>query len=789
MKISKTLNYSDIGRAADGTLTIGPIRGVPDITRGGPGDPAAWFLGPQAENLQLLQRLIDKGLQATGEFRERYAHLHPEPQVIDEEVKCSDVYKQAVQTLEQATDELTDFLTTYATPFAALRYQGHMLWDSTLPGVAGYFAAMLHNPNNVTIQASTATTPLALLLGWDMCKMVGFRQRRNGDPWSHITADGSIANTEATWATREMKFMPFSIAFLLEACQPGTPLYNAREITVTLADNREVALLYAPSWQLFNIPMDRILDLPRRMAGMAGLDDVFDVWNAILPYTFDALGEQSLWQRITARDDRLGAPDEQRASQAPILIAPSTRHYSWPKAAAVTGYGMQRLWDVKVDRCARQPLGGSEGLAGRMRSCLERRIPVAMAVAVMGSTEESAVDPLAGIIALRNGLRGEGLEFNIHADAAWGGYVISAIRKDYPFTGDAAEAEEDVDLPPYDDKELFIDDVSQVGLSDYVIEQFKALRLADSVTIDPHKMGYIQYPSGSVLYRNGEIRRLTTFTGAYIGGIGSVKPGEPTVGIFGLEGSKPGASATATYLSHRVIRPTVNGYGKIVNASLFNAKVFYLKLLALNYANGKANNLYEVVPLMPLPEEQKLGREHHYKRFGTELAGLNRTQLLSADLSAYLRSLGPDLNIVDYVFNPRKADGGLNTDLQTFQEFNKAIYELFHVHFDPPTPLHDYPPMMVTMTTFALDDYGISFMDGFAGRIGLKCDGPPAALNCLRSTLMDPYVTETADGDFLDTLVELLDKTVRDLVEKWRNSEAIAARVSRPAATSSEIGT
>lgn len=788
MKLSKTLNYSEISRAADGTLTVGPIRGVPDITQGGPGEPAAWFLGPQAENQELLQRLIDKGVVAASLFRRQYTSHHPEPEVIDDAVKSSNLYRQAVSALEEATDELTDFLTTYATPYAALRYQGHMLWDNTLPGVAGYFAAMLHNPNNVTIQASTATTPLALLLGWDMCKMVGFRQRLNGDPWSHITADGSIANSEATWATREMKYMPFSLALLLEACKPDDPIHRARGITVTLADSSEVALLSAPSWQLFNIPMDRILDLPRRMAKMAELDNVYDIWNALLPYTFDALGETTLWQKITQRDDRLGAPVELRASQVPIMIAPSTRHYSWPKAAAVTGYGMQRLWDVMVDRQARQPVEGAGGLREQMSSCIERRIPVAMAVAVMGSTEESAVDPLVEIIALRNDLRQAGLEFNIHADAAWGGYVISAIRQDYPFTGDAEAAEEDVDLPPYDEQDLFIDDVSKVGLSDYVIDQFKALRLADSVTIDPHKMGYIQYPAGAVLYRNGEIRRLTTFTGAYIGGMGSVQPGEPTVGIFGLEGSKPGAAATAAYLSHRVIRPTVGGYGKIVNASMFNAKVFYLKLLALNYLQGKLNDMYEVVPLAPLPEEQKLGRERHYKRLGGELAGMDRAGLLSAEISPYLRSLGPDLNIVDYVFNPRKADGQLNTDLQTFQEFNRAIYDLFHVHFDPPMPLADYPPMMITMTTFALDEYGPAFMDGFAERIGLECTGSPAALNCLRSTLMDPFVTETAAGDFIDTLVDLLDKTVRDLVEKWRKSETIAKRASRPKTTSSETG-
>ncbi|WP_028580180.1 hypothetical protein [Desulfogranum japonicum] len=78
-------------------------------------------------------------------------------------------------------------------------------------------------------------------------------------------------------------------------------------------------------------------------------------------------------------------------------------------------------------------------------------------------------------------------------------------------------------------------------------------------------MGYVQYPAGAIIYRNGIIRRLTTFTGAYIGGTGSIDPGpEPTVGIYGIEGSKAGAASAAVFMSHRVIRPDSTGHAKVI---------------------------------------------------------------------------------------------------------------------------------------------------------------------------------------------------------------------------------
>ena len=67
-------------------------------------------------------------------------------------------------------------------------------------------------------------------------------------------------------------------------------------------------------------------------------------------------------------------------------------------------------------------------LRRELDECLKFGRPVIQVVAVMGSTAEGSVDPLADIVKIREDYQAMGLNFVIHVDGAWGGYFTSILR-------------------------------------------------------------------------------------------------------------------------------------------------------------------------------------------------------------------------------------------------------------------------------------------------------------------------------------------------------------------------
>ena len=157
----------------------------------------AWFLGPRGENAEVLERLVVEAVRDQVYWRQNF---HPmDPIHITEVVKRSPEYLDALDRLEEGYAGLLAFLKK-SVPFFSMRYQGHMNWEVTIPGILGYFAAMLHNPNNVAFEGSTATTILEVLVGDDLCRMLGYKvpnldqevPEGTPPPWGHITFDVSI---------------------------------------------------------------------------------------------------------------------------------------------------------------------------------------------------------------------------------------------------------------------------------------------------------------------------------------------------------------------------------------------------------------------------------------------------------------------------------------------------------------------------------------------------------------------------------------------------------------------
>jgi hypothetical protein len=169
-------------------------------------------------------------------------------------------------------------------------------------------------------------------------------------------------------------------------------------------------------------------------------------------------------------------------------------------------------------------------------------------VSIVGTTEEGAIDPLQDIEAVRDAVAEEGLSLWHHCDAAFGGFFASMLPK----TDDGAFA------PP---AALDDDLVGPDGLlpTDNV-EALRALPDTDSITIDPHKFGYVPYPAGAVLFRDYNVRDAIAYKAPYLAdedeaGFGGF------LGQWTLEGSRPGAAAVSCYLSQELVPLTPEGHG------------------------------------------------------------------------------------------------------------------------------------------------------------------------------------------------------------------------------------
>lgn len=174
--------------------------------------------------------------------------------------------------------------------------------------------------------------------------------------------------------------------------------------------------------------------------------------------------------------------------------------------------------DVPVDTNARVD---TKILRQRLQECLENEISVYAVVAIIGSTEEGSVDPLDEILDLRDEFEAKGLCFLVHADAAWGGYFASMIREKPVLKMPGAPREEP--------SRKF---VPSATLRPSTVRQFHALARTDSITIDPHKAGYIPYPAGGLCYRDGRMRYLVTWSAPYLQ---QADTGE-SIGVYGVEG-------------------------------------------------------------------------------------------------------------------------------------------------------------------------------------------------------------------------------------------------------------
>ncbi|CAG8526164.1 5966_t:CDS:2, partial [Racocetra persica] len=463
-------------------------------------------------------------------------------------MKESDLYKRYIQKTTENLQEFGSMLSKNSVPFWSPRYMGHMNMDTTLPSIIGYVTTMLFNPNNVAVEASPFTTLEEQNVGRDLSKMLGYNTKLTQEPvaWGHITCDGSVANLESVWYThqcysffneksRNLKFYPLSLHL---AIRPSAPLNHiAEKFHIELCNGKQKLFKDCNTWEILNLKTRTILDLPERLYKEHYISKEY-LESVMYNYTIQTVGKDFL--------------EKQFEISKPILyFVGITKHYSWPKSAAVTGIGSgeigsENFKNIPVDDEARiDPVE----LDKLLNECLNKQQAVYAVVAIIGSTEHGAVDPLDKVVKLRKKYEEKGLTFVIHADAAWGGYFASMLHPS--------------ELPKLPDRDF----VPELALKEHTMKQLRCLKDRDSITVDPHKSGYCPYPAGGLCYKDSRMRYLITWKSPIVF---RSDEGIESIGVYGIEGSKPGAAPAGVSLSHKVIELNRGGHGILLGEATFS---------------------------------------------------------------------------------------------------------------------------------------------------------------------------------------------------------------------------
>ena len=503
----------------------------------------AWFLGPRAENAELLERLVVESLRDHVFWRRNY---HPEDGfAIREHDKRQEGYEENVATL---TQELMGLLAELKrdVPFFSGRYKGHMIGEQTIAAQIGYFATMLYNPNNIAVEISPVTTRLEAEVAQQLARMIGYDPARS---WGHLTSGGTIANFEALWLARGVRYLAMAAAGAAAELKLG--------LGVRLPGGSHAPIAELPLWELLNVTNADALDLWDLLWQSAPPGDVE---RAVANHSLASIGYQEYSRRL--------ALDYGDPLPAGVVLVAATAHYSWEKIVRALGIGSNQLVHVAVDTRFRMD---PDALWAQVRALAGRRQAVVACVSVCGSTEESAVDRLDQVLEVRSRAERElGVTFHLHSDACYGGYAAAVTRSADGRRRDASAIRASV---------------GEAWPSDEWVRAVEALGEADSISVDPHKLGYVPYSAGAVLVRDGRARHLVATDPPYLAPSGAEQPGvERFLGRYILEGSKPGAAAAAVWLSHKALPLDERGYGYLIERTAAGARRLHRCLAAADFS-------------------------------------------------------------------------------------------------------------------------------------------------------------------------------------------------------------
>jgi glutamate/tyrosine decarboxylase-like PLP-dependent enzyme len=628
-----------------------------------------WFLGPAAENGELLESLVVEFLRDHAYWRRNF---HPEDgfRIGADARNRSDFLE--VQARTRAELHRLSARLKRAVPVYHPRYVGHMTGDLLLPGLVAKLLTTLYNPNNVSEEAAPVTLEMELEAGEQLARMFGFNTDPEGGAcaWGHLTSGGTVANYEALWTFRSLKYYPLA---LRTACaEIGLEVEGVGPARRALSEYDD--------WALLNLSIDDTVELRReagRQAKAALGRDFHRFVEAVRAQRIETLGTAGFFLR--------------HQLEPPRVLVSSAAHYSWAKGMKVLGLGTGQLVHVAVDDHMRLDVSD---LRARLDELQEARVPVLAVVGMLGTTEFGTVDPIHEIVEERARRRADGFDFAIHVDGAWGGYLASVFRTREGGWREHSEMKVGYTYFP----------------GDVVYRAFTAVPQVDAVTVDPHKLGYVPYPAGAFVSRNRDTVDFIVQDAAYVFDVaGDAQPPDTrkklhNLGQYILEGSKPGASAAAVWVTHNVLPLDHEGLGRILRLTIRACETFWDAV-----------------------------REH-------AKAWEGRVRIRTP--------FEPDSNLICLALNPEG-----NTSVAEMNRFTRAIFKRMKVDPEQPVQVKEFIGSYTSMTKAALPG---SQADRILAELGLDPatfahapEDPEVEadhLYILRHTVMNPWQLSGPEG-------------------------------------------
>jgi glutamate/tyrosine decarboxylase-like PLP-dependent enzyme len=826
----------------------------------------AWFLGPKAENSDVFVNTFLSILQDYIHWRRNY--YPSDPLVITKKMQREQ--EEEFDKLSQGVTEMMSQLRRNF-PFYSPRYIGHMLSDISMPSMLGYFAGMLYNNNNVTPEAAPVSVEWEIEACNEVLKMLGYKPSptppkkeatksdwaayqkllKEAFGWAHITSGGTVANIEAMWVARIIKYFPLAIRDA--AIEKNYPL-EIKLPNGTISDIKTVSAAALVSIK----PNGAIYLYARLIEVIVKTESVSVAKAAEISQALFSKSPYSLGTHV----------GKVFSDFPPVIFTSGAAHYSIKKAADILGIGKDNVIIIKTDAQFRMDI---HDLEFKIHKALkENKYPLAV-VAVGSTTEQGAVDPVDEIVELRKKLeREKNISFWLHVDSAWGGYISSLFNID----GDELSAiiinkiarklnisfanleKQDVesqtyhmleatptkiffktDIPDYakkveifkgrledsksyivkneyesflneckkilldfgqilylsketrlmdlikkedfevsvadraEDTSNFVRDTIDFSFKNYkkikeirwggkpLVSSFLAFQYADSITIDPHKLGYVQYPCGLIAFKNDRVRHFIMQRAPYITSSGhnalihnpprhvknidfdkrttqNLPYEDYQIGIdafapFILEGSRPGAAAAALWLSSKLIPLNRQNHGQIIKTSMIAARELFEWLFTWDKIVKKGLHIDALF---------------EFKTFGAV----------------------PDTNVVVFAIKSK-----MDPTLEGMNQLTQTVYNYFAIQAELGENEHSYSQsFFISKTKMDNIYYKFEAFKPFFEGCGIQNaenDYLEKGLIILRATVMNPYITairQNTNQNLIKEFVWELHKTANESAQK-----------------------